>query len=197
MCLLFLIIILQIDMFTTTRIEVEVDAATYVSQYHDAERVQGYCSQCNSYGRVWGCPPFDFDLDEYLSGYTHVRLFGTKVTFDEEVQQRVFSVDERKLFIEKVLDEVWADWLPKLYEMEAANPGSRVFTGRCRLCRPMKCSRIEGKPCRHPDKLRHSLEAAGFDVTKSVRELLDIELQWGDGKHLPPYITLVTALFTK
>ena len=184
-------------MFTAIKTETTMDAATYVERYRDAERVQGYCSQCNSYGKVWGCPPFAFDLDEYLKGYAKVRLFGTKVTFDAEDQQRVFSADERKVFIEKVLDEVWADWLPQLYEMEAANPGSRVFTGRCRLCRPQACSKIEGKPCRHPDKLRHSLEAVGFDVAKSVQELLGIELQWGDAEHLPPYITLVTALFTR
>ena len=182
---------------STSKIEATIDAATYVAQYRDSERVQGYCAQCSNYGKVWGCPPLPSYGDDCVTGYNHVHLYGIKVAFDQELQQQEYSAEERTKIIERAFDEVWKDWLPALYEMEASNPGSRVFTGRCRLCRPMKCSRVEGKPCRHPDKMRHSLEAVGFDVEKSVRELLGIELQWSDGKHLPPYVVLVTALFTK
>ena len=182
---------------TTSKIEATIDAATYVAQYRDPERVQGYCAQCDNYGKVWSCPPLTSNGDACVTGFSQVHLFGIKVSFDHEMLQQVYSADERTRIIERAFDEVWADWLPALYEMEAANPGSRVFTGRCRLCRPQKCCRAQGKPCRHPDKMRHSLEAVGFDVVKTARELLGIELLWGDGKHLPPYVVLITALFLK
>ncbi len=183
------------EMFIVTKTEATLDAATYVAQYRDAKRVQGYCAECRNYGKVWGCPPLASDGDDCVAGFGRIRLFGIKINFDQEMLKRTYSAEEIKKVIESALDEVWDDWLPKLYEMEAAHPGSRVFTGRCRLCRPLPCSRIEGKPCRHPDKLRHSLEAVGFDVVKSANELLGIELQWERDGHLPPYLTLVTAIF--
>ena len=182
-------------MFTTTRIEAEIDAAPYVAKYRDTQRVQGYCAQCGNFGKVWGCPPLPADGDDCVSGFNRVNLYGIKVAFDNEMLQHTYTTDESRKIVEQALDEVWAEWLPKLYAMEADNPGSRVFTGRCRLCRPLECSRANGKPCRHPDKMRHSLEAVGFDVVKTTRDLLGIELQWGRDGHLPPYLTLVTAIF--
>lgn len=124
-----------------------------------------------------------------------MRLFGTKITFDADVLARTYSLDERKSVTEQVLGEVWDTWLPQLYDLERLTPGSRIFTGRCRLCRPQECSRVHGAPCRHRRELRHSLESVGFDVVKCASELLGIELQWGRDGHLPPYLTLITAIF--
>ena len=51
-----------------------------------------------------------------------------------------------------------------------------------------------GKPCRHPEQLRHSLESVGFDVVAISRDLLGLELEWSKDGSLPKHLTLVTAL---
>ena len=171
----------------------EISVSDYVRGYRDVERFEALCKECCNYGRVWGCPPLVTDLD--WNNYGFVRVFGTQIMFDHELRERTMTPDERKQVTEQALDEAWAELLPRLYDLESRNPGSRIFTGRCRLCRPAECTRASGKPCRHPDKMRHSLEAAGFDVVKTASDLLGIELLWSTDGHLPEYVTLVTAIF--
>lgn len=57
------------------------------------------------------------------------------------------------------------------------------------------CTRPEGLPCRHPDRVRPSLEACGFDIGRTTSELFGIELKWGAEGKLPEYLTLVCGLF--
>lgn len=58
-----------------------------------------------------------------------------------------------------------------------------------RLIRP------EAKPCRHPELVRPSLEACGFDIAHTTSELFGIELKWGTDGSLPEYLTLVCGFF--
>ena len=44
-------------------------AAEYIAVYRDARRFGACCRACPNYGRSWACPPFDFDMDDYLAGY--------------------------------------------------------------------------------------------------------------------------------
>ena len=46
---------------------VTLPAADYIARFRDADRIAGYCRTCPNYGQSWGCPPFDFDAEEYLS----------------------------------------------------------------------------------------------------------------------------------
>ena len=57
------------------------------------------------------------------------------------------------------------------------------------------CARIDGKPCRHPDKVRPSLEAFGFDISKTAKDLLGLEIKWSKGDLIPEYLTLVGGIF--
>ena len=115
-------------MFIVTKTEATLDAATYVAQYRDAKRVQGYCAQCRNYGKVWGGPPLAADGDDCVTGFGCIRLFGIKINFDQKMLKRTYSAEETKQIVESALDEVWNDWLPKLYAMEADNPGEPPVT---------------------------------------------------------------------
>ena len=55
--------------------------------------------------------------------------------------------------------------------------------------------RPEAKPCRHPELVRPSLEACGFDIAHTTSELFGIELKWGTDGSLPEYLTLVCGFF--
>ncbi len=62
-------------------------------------------------------------------------------------------------------------------------------------CSDNECTRNCGTPCRHPEKVRPSLEAFGFDIAKTLSELFNIELLWGKDGKLPEYLVLVSGFF--
>ena len=67
--------------------------------------------------------------------------------------------------------------------------------GSCLYCPEGTCTRPEAKPCRHPELVRPSLEACGFDIARTTSELFGIELKWGTDGSLPEYLTLVCGFF--
>ena len=165
---------------------VEIDTDEYIARFRDGERFMPLCRQCPNYGKSWGCPPFDYDQEEYLRQWKHVRLWAVKITpltpgLPLSASQ-AFVRDER-LRIERTQ-----------LEWERQQHGrSFAYVGKCLYCD--RCTRPEGKPCRHPDLVRPSLEAFGFDIGKTLAELFGIELKWGAEGKMPPYLTLVSGFF--
>ena len=182
--------------YTITRKEVTVDAAEFIRRYRDVERIAALCAQCPSHGNSWGCPPFDFAPTSMSDGFRTVTLMGCTIAFDDAVFTACQGAKAKSRQVAtQAMQEVWQTLLPELMERERQSLGSRVFTFRCRLC-PEGCTRPEGKPCRHPERLRYSLEAVGFDVSAAAQDLLGIDLEWRSDGSLPRHITLVTALFS-
>lgn len=179
--------------YEVTRKEVTISADEFISRYHDVERFDALCRECPGYGKAWNCPPFDFDPRTISEGFKTVTVMGTIIEFDEETRAQCTTAEQSAAVGRQAMKEVWQTLLPQLYEMERRSPGSRCFTFRCELC-PEGCTRPEGKPCRHPEKMRHSLESVGFDVVAITRNLLGIELEWSTDGSLPAHLTLVTAI---
>ena len=88
-------------------------------------------------------------------------------------------------------------WLERrLLEMERRYGGrSFAYVGTCLYCPEGTCTRPAAKPCRHPELVRPSLEACGFDIAHTTSELFGIELKWGTDGSLPEYLTLVCGFF--
>ena len=63
---------------------VELPAADYIARFRDAQRIAEYCRACPSYGSSWGCPPFGFSVEEYLSGYVTALVVATKIVPEQE-----------------------------------------------------------------------------------------------------------------
>ena len=181
--------------YTVTTKQATMAADEFISRYRDVERIGAFCLQCTGYGKSWSCPPFDFDPRTQSDGFSEVTLMGTTIECDEETRIACKNTEQSTATGREAMQEVWKTLLPRLYEMERNTPGSRCFTFRCVLC-PEGCTRPEGKPCRHPEMMRHSLESVGFDIEAMTREMLNIELEWSTDGSLPKHITLVTALFT-
>lgn len=57
-----------------------IPVADYMAHYRDAEKFIGFCRQCRRYNTCWACPPFAFDVDQYLSHYELALIIGTKIT---------------------------------------------------------------------------------------------------------------------
>lgn len=157
----------------------------YMRGYRDVPLFMECCRSCPNYGHSWGCPPFEFDTEEILSRYEYVRLRATTITFAE----KGLPADRagRLILPERIRIE------RELLEMEPAHDGrSFAFVGKCLYCD--KCTRPEGGACRHPELVRPSLEAFGFDIGKTLSEIFGRRLVWGSGGRLPDYLTLVSAL---
>jgi predicted metal-binding protein len=131
------------------------------------ERIRAYCEEnlCGNYGRNYTCPPHAGELDdirEKLKEFTRGYLlqYSQEMNIKKDLKKLVASKDD---FHEMVL---------KLEEYLIAEGNNRVWGligGNCGLCR--KCKIQNGKPCKHPDKSRISLEAIGIDVVGLLDKL--------------------------
>ena len=153
--------------YTARDFSAELPAADYIARFRDAERIGDYCRACPNYGRSWGCPPFGFS-----AGRGHC------------ADARALILPERRRLEQQLLG------------MERQYGGlSFAYVGTCLHCPEGTCTRPDGKPCRHPELVRPSLEACGFDIGKTTAELFGIYLKWGTDGKLPEYLTLVCGFF--
>lgn len=173
----------------------DIEVADYIRGYRDADKFIAYCKQCNRYDAYWACPPFHSDTNQYISVYKHAYLIGTKIKLGDAMIKECSTPAWCKDISYRIIEEVRRKLDNRLLELEREYPGSRsFFAGTCHWC--ASCTRAEGKPCIYPDKIRPSLEAIGFDISKTSSELLHIELKWSKEGMLPEYFTLVSGFFT-
>ena len=181
--------------YQVTRLSAEIGVADYCARYVDPPRFLAYCRQCDAYGKVWSCPPYDFSVEELWQKYRRMQLFCRKLTFGPELRQRRYDKEQMGQLLRGTLYRERAYMERELFTLEAATPGSlALLPGSCHRCGEGNCTRREGKPCRDPEHLRHSLESLGGDVGRTASELLDTPLLWSSEGRLPEYLTLVAAL---
>ena len=167
---------------------VEISTDEYIRLYLDADRFIEYCKACPNYGNLWACPPFNRDTESELRQYEKVLLIATKITPHRAdipiAQAQQFIIIERKR-LEK-----------SLLEMEKEYGGrSFAFVGKCLYCAESDCTRKRGLPCRHPELVRPSLEAYGFDMEKTASNLFGIKILWSKTEFIPEYLTLICGFF--
>ena len=168
--------------------------ADFRRRYQDREKFIAYCRECPRYDTVWSCPPLGFDADEYLKRFSWVSVVGAKIVLDKKVIEAADTADKVKDTGWKILSKVKLELEDKMRHLEGQVPGSvALSSGGCNLCK--ECSRKEGKPCRMPEKMRHSLDAFGFDLSAITKEMLGIEILWCRDR-LPEYFTLIHGLMT-
>lgn len=163
-------------------------AADYIACFRDAERFLGCCRACPNFGCSWGCPPFDYDVAELLGGYRSVLLIATKIT--PSTSGLPLSASQALIRPERLRLETRLRELERRYHGRAC-----AYIGQCLYCPEGSCTRPEGLPCRHPELVRPSLEAYGFDIGRTLDELFGIELKWGGKGLMPEYLTLVCGFF--
>lgn len=167
----------------------------YIENYVDVPKFLGYCKKCDSYGKNWSCPEFNFDAKELWKKYKYVYIIGTKVIFDKDIIDKIEDKESVKKLMEDALWKEKKVLMEKLWKLEEDYPGAiSLSAGSCKLCKT--CQRQIDKHCIHPDKMRYSIESIGGDVGKTLSKLLGIELQWAKDGKLPEYYTLVSGLLT-
>lgn len=176
-------------MYTVERGEKTVKVDDYLKNYVNVEEFLGYCRNCKNYEKVWSCPSYDFNPEDYWKEYDELLVVARKIIFDEDV-------DIPGSY--EIMLEVKQDMSRELYEMEKAYPGSvSLSAGSCNLCEKDGCNRLVGEPCRHPDLMRYSIESIGGDVGRTVSKLMGYELEWIEEGKVPSYYVLVGGLLKK
>lgn len=182
----------ETSLYSCTTLEKTVPLKEFRRDLVDVPRFLGYCLDCPNSGRFWSCPPFGFDPMTLWQQYDALRLYARKLVFTKD---RLFP-GQRRAFEATELPKVKGDLARELLAMEAEAPGSlALFAGKCDLC-PV-CARVEGKPCRMPERMRYSIEALGGDCGGALEKYFGETLQWSAGQRLPEQIILLGGLLLK
>lgn len=173
---------------------VYIPAADYIRDYQDVDKFLAYCRACPRYNKCWACPEHNFDPVALVAAYAHVYIIGVKVQVPPEVRGAVKGREAVGAKAEAITKAARKELDPLVLALEKTwGDALCCYGGTCYLC--AACQRIEGKPCVYPERRRCSLEALGFDVAATAQQLLGFELLWSEDS-LPPYITVISALFT-
>ena len=173
--------------YTTERFTADISVEEYIEKYVAVEEFLECCKACPNYEKKWSCPSYDFDVLEYWKKYETAHFIAEKIIFDEECVGKEISADD-------VIEEVKQALSEELFEREKNEPGSiSLSAGSCSLC-TNGCSRLDGEPCRYPDKMRYSIESLGGNVGMTISKLMGIELEWMQEGKLPSYFVLVCGL---
>lgn len=174
--------------YSVEHLHASIDADTYIREYNDVERFLALCRECPNFGRVWACPPLSVDPVSELSAFDTVSVFATKI-FPERTDIPISEAG-------RVLVDERRQMERHLRELERKTSGRALaFAGKCLYCPEGSCTRPLGRPCRHSDLVRPSLEAYGFDLGKTAERLLGFPLLWSDDGYIPRYLTLIGAVF--
>lgn len=174
--------------YTTRRFEVSLPVSEYLERYRRSDYFLQLCKQCGNYARRYGCPPFDYDVVALMQRYTTATIIGVQIVPD--VKQLPLTLAQR------LMAPVICQLSAELLERERLTDGlSFGFAGGCMLCGDTACARITGEPCRHPDKVRSSLESYGFDLAKTSKELFNVPILWSTDSHIPDYLMLICGIF--
>lgn len=158
------------------------------AHHRDVARFEKLCRECPCYGRRWCCPPLETDILEKPDKYSRLTLTGARIT--PKVPGLPIA-DAGRLIADcrRIIE-------PKILKEEKETGGfAALFTGQCTHCEGQKCTRINGRPCRHPELVRPSLEALGYDVGALAEDFLNLKLQWSADGKIPEYLVIVAGLF--
>jgi predicted metal-binding protein len=129
--------------------------------------------------------------------YKNAHIIGTKIILNEEIIKDNQGWDKCTKISYNIIENVRKNLDNKLLDIEKQYPDSKAFFFFFfHICPMEKCTRIMGDMCIAPEMIRPSLEAFGFDISKTSSDLLGIEMKWSKNGILPEYFTLVSGFFT-
>lgn len=174
--------------YTTEHLTADIPAKEYIKRFRNVEYFIKLCQKCDNYGKRHGCPPFTEKELDVINKYEKVWIIGVKIVPNDPLLPLSAAND--------LMSSVTSEMNRVLLAEERRLKGQAFgFVGKCPYCGGAQCQRSKGKPCLHPNKVRPSLEAFGFDMSKTASELLGIDIKWSDGIHIPEYLTLVCGIF--
>lgn len=136
---------------------------------------------CGMYGRCWMCPPDIGEIDTLISrvkGFSYGLLYQTVSDIEDSFDFE--GMTEAGLRHAQLSQRLEAAVKPLL------QAHLHLSCGGCRLC--ARCAKMDGLPCRHPDRALPSMEGYGIDVCSTVRPT---GLQYINGENTVTYFGVV------
>lgn len=125
---------------------------------------------CPNYGKNWGCPPYAPSIEDtqgILNTYSYHWLIAMEIMIPKSGLKffRKIKTKQKNSQVEKYINE-FMDYL------RANKPDWAVFyCSHCEVCKEKlyKGCICPAEPCRFPEKIRISPEAAGIDVFSTLQ----------------------------
>lgn len=156
---------------------IDTDSIVLNATFRDICKSNG----CGMYGRCWMCPPDIGDIEPLMAevrGYKHGLLYQTVAdiedSFDIEGMQ---EAGKRHVMVSQRLEAFLMLQLDKHLHLSC---------GGCRLCE--RCAKLDGLPCRDPERAMPSMEGYGIDVYNTCKPT---ELKYINGQNTVTYFGIV------
>ncbi len=176
----------------------------YIADFRDVKKFYEFCKQCKLHKKTWSCPPFPTTTGNFvdykgqkIEDFSTATIIGVKINIDNETRHQARNVQERDDLIREIFINARNQFDKRLLFLEQQIEKSMLYyAGPCKFCTPNECARALNKPCHYPEKMRSTLEADGFDISRTTTEILGLELLWCNDLVLPEYYTLVYGLMS-
>ena len=143
------------------------------------------CGNCPFFGKRWACPPLDSNACADFAKKEYANLAAVKIAPVKSGSSAEEIIEDARKFFDEIF-----------YLLEKSLPGAILMLAGSCLCPAARgCPRVRNEPCLRPDKMRLSLEAAGFDVVKMANDFLHTNILWEKNGGRPEYFTLVYCIF--
>ena len=136
---------------------------------------------CGMYGRCWMCPPDVGDIEPLMAevrSYKHGLLYQTisdiEDSFDIEGMQ---DAGHRHVLVSQRLEA---------FLMLELGKHLHLSCGGCRVCE--RCAKLDGLPCRDPERAMPSMEGYGIDVYNTCKPT---PLKYINGQNTVTYFGIV------
>lgn len=127
-------------------------------------RIRWICqNECPMYGKTWACPPgvgTVAECEEKCRSYANGLVISTIVEV-EDISDIEASLETRRAH-EDITDQVG-----ELFREQGITPYI-LSTEACAICQ--RCAILDGKPCRHPERMHPCVESQGLVVSQLAEE---------------------------
>ena len=138
-----------------------------------AQRIRYICEHdCPMYGKTWACPPGVGSVEsceKKCMAYKNCLMIST-ITEVSDIS------DIHETLSTRPQHEAVADQVLQLMRQQGEDPYV-LSTEACAICE--RCTYLDGKPCRHPDRMHPCIESHGINVLALLEEL-GLNFQYGE-----------------
>jgi predicted metal-binding protein len=151
----------------------------------------GMCeSGCRNYNQKYSCPPHSPDFSKVYKDKDCAGLVVVLLKLDLDQLSGQGYPDHHRL---RLANAVIKPRLEAMMRKVEERFGEKfIASGACRLCKP--CAKKLSGPCKHPGKMRFSLESLGVDCNKLCQDLFEMPLLWYKEKEAPKYTAVMCAI---
>lgn len=140
---------------------------------------------CKNYNTKYCCPPHSPHFQTICKDYKKivVNLLKTDMAPYRKIYHSVRMVNNVQKSIQR-----------RIIDQAVTKEEFVLENGSCRLCK--QCTMIDNLPCKHPEKMRFSLEATGINVNELCITAYSFPLDWHKDGRSPDYLCVVSGVLS-